>query len=84
MHLAIAALGMNVPVMAATYQGKFEGLFHHFCLDDKYLLTPDRFLSQEMVSIFNMFIADLPILSHQVAEKMPEVLEKSKLNLADE
>jgi polysaccharide pyruvyl transferase WcaK-like protein len=84
MHLAIAALGMNVPVMAATYQGKFEGLFHHFGLDDKYLLTPDRFLSQEMIDTFSMFVEELPILSQQVAEKMPEVLEKSKLNLADE
>ena len=84
MHLAIAALGMNVPVMAATYQGKFEGLFHHFSLYDKYLLTPDRFLSQEMIDTFSMFVEELPILSQQVAEKMPEVLEKSKLNLADE
>ena len=84
MHLAIAALGMNVPVMAATYQGKFEGLFHHFGLDDKYLLIPERFLAQEMVDTFNMFIADLPDLSQRVTEKMPEVLEKSKLNLANE
>lgn len=84
MHLAIAALGMNVPVMAATYQGKFEGLFHHFGLDDKYLLTPERFLSQEMIDTFSLFVEELPVLSQQVAEKMPEVLEKSKLNLADE
>lgn len=33
MHLAIASLGAGTPVLAFTYQDKFEGLFQHFGLE---------------------------------------------------
>ena len=32
MHLAIAALGMEVPVVALAYQGKFDGMMQRFDL----------------------------------------------------
>lgn len=34
MHLAIASLSQGTPVVSLTYQGKMEGLFHHFSLPD--------------------------------------------------
>lgn len=84
MHLAIAALGMGVPVMAATYQGKFEGLFEHFGLDDSFLLDPKRFLSNALVFTFDSFIKDLPDLKKQISIRLPLVQELSIANLKDE
>lgn len=84
MHLAIAALGMGTPVMAATYQGKFEGLFQHFGLDESYLLPPKRFLSDDLVSTFDSFIHQLPELKKQITERLPLVEQYSYANLSGE
>ena len=84
MHLAIAALGMRVPVMAATYQGKFEGLFQHFGLDGTFLLNPQEFLSDTLIDKFNLFINSLPELRQKISRKLPLVLELSNKNLQDE
>lgn len=84
MHLAIAALGMATPVMAAAYQGKFEGLFRHFNLDDTYLLSPEKFLSDDMVPVFEAFCAAIPALKDSITKGLPSVLELSISNLHDE
>lgn len=84
MHLAIAALGMKAPVLAATYQGKFEGLFQHFGLDETYLLNPKRFLSDDMISTFGSFIKRIPELKRQISERLPLVQELSNANFEDE
>ena len=84
MHLAIAAFGMEVPVMAATYQGKFEGLFLHFNLDDTFLLNPKRFLSHEIVETFASFLQAIPDLKKQFSERLPVVQQLSYKNLKDE
>ena len=84
MHLAIAAFGMEVPVMAATYQGKFEGLFLHFNLDDTFLLNPKRFLSHEIVETFASFLQAIPDLKKQISERLPVVQQLSYKNLKDE
>lgn len=83
MHLAIAALGMEVPVMAATYQGKFEGLFQHFGLDETYLLDIKSFLSKDMVETFDKFLVNLPQLREKIQGKLPQVVELSKSNIRD-
>lgn len=44
MHLAIAALGMGIPVGCVTYQDKFEGLMAHFQLDNSLLLPAEEFV----------------------------------------
>lgn len=41
MHLGIAALGMGKPIAAFVYQGKFSGLFEHFCLTKDLLVDPE-------------------------------------------
>lgn len=84
MHLAIAALGMKVPVMAATYQGKFEGLFQHFGLPEEYLLNPQKFLSEEMLSVFDKWINDITHLHSQIAEGLQHVIELSNSNLSND
>lgn len=40
MHLAIAALGMGVPIAAVAYQDKFEGLLEHFGLNRSLIIQP--------------------------------------------
>jgi colanic acid/amylovoran biosynthesis protein len=40
MHLAIAALGGGVPILAFAYQAKFAGLLRHFALPDWLLIDP--------------------------------------------
>lgn len=80
MHLAIAALGMGIPVMAATYQGKFEGLFRHFMIDESFLLEPQEFLSNQMVKCFYCFINELSAMKLQIKKQLPLVLELSQNN----
>ena len=42
MHLGIAALGQGKPIAAFAYQGKFAGLFAHFDLDVRFIVSPDK------------------------------------------
>lgn len=82
MHLAIAALGQGKSVMAATYQGKFEGLFRHFDLPEDYLLSPDDFISSNMIDCFFNYINHLPQLTQQVQSRLNHVMELSNKNFA--
>lgn len=84
MHLAIAALGMNVPVMAATYQGKFEGLFQHFGMNGDFLLSPSEFLSDAVEDKFTDFLTQIPNLKTQITAVLPNVLSLSYLNICNE
>ena len=47
MHLMIAALGRDVPVLAVEYQGKFAGMLSHFGLGKKQLMEPSDVCSSE-------------------------------------
>lgn len=81
MHLAIAALGQGKSVMAASYQGKFEGLFQHFRLPDTYLLNPDVFISDAMIPVFYSYLDHLRELTSQVKKMLPSVVQLSQKNL---
>ncbi len=81
MHLAIAALGQGKSVMAASYQGKFEGLFQHFRLPDTYLLNPDVFISDAMIPVFYSYLDHLRELTSQVEKMLPSVVQLSQKNL---
>lgn len=52
MHLAIAALGMGVPIGGFAYQGKFSGLLKHFGLDDSLLLSGADAMNAERLEEF--------------------------------
>ena len=81
MHLAIAALGQEKPVMAATYQGKFEGLFKHFDLDENLLLSPEQFISEHFITVLDMFLSDLVNIHEKIKLKLPDVQRLSEKNL---
>lgn len=84
MHLAIASLGMGVPVVAVTYQDKFEGLFRHFGLPSWLLLPPARLLGPDALrDAVIRFVDELAPLGAQVRQALPAVLAASRLNLAD-
>lgn len=82
MHLAIASLGMGVPVAAITYQDKFHGLFAHFDLPSSLLMTaadaahPDRLLA-----MMTAFVDRLDPLQAQVRAALPGVMAASERNL---
>jgi polysaccharide pyruvyl transferase WcaK-like protein len=68
MHLAIASLGMGVPVMCLTYQDKFEGLFRHFGLPQEFLLPPAVFDTEGALdTALKRFLTALPELRATVA-----------------
>lgn len=81
MHLAIAALGQGKSVLAASYQGKFEGLFQHFSLPQQYILPASTFISEAMVKSFNDYISHLDELNTQVQRALPHVTNLSEQNL---
>jgi len=82
MHLAIASLGMGVPVAALTYQDKFQGLFDHFGLPDAFLMKPDEAKRAErLAAVLDRFVSELPQLRDQVHAALPRVKEASCRNL---
>ena len=81
MHLAIAALGQGKSVMAASYQGKFEGLFDHFNIPHKYILSANKFISSEMVDCFGDYVSNLEALNTVVARSLPNVIQLSENNI---
>lgn len=83
MHLAIAALGMDVPVMVAEYQGKFRGLFAHFDYPDRYLLTPGEFCGDAFLPAADAFIASLRDLKLRVLAALPKVNDLSRKNFEE-
>lgn len=83
MHLAIASLGMGVPVLAITYQDKFEGLYRHFALPDWLLLSPQAMLTEDVPrERLVRFVDTLVPLREQVAEKLPAVRLAARDNFA--
>lgn len=83
MHLAIASLGMGVPVAALTYQDKFQGLMRHFSLPDDLLLAPEKLQSDEpLVSLLERFTQSLEQQKEKVSQFLPEVKKSSAKNVA--
>jgi polysaccharide pyruvyl transferase WcaK-like protein len=81
MHLAIAALGMGVPIAVVSYQDKFEGLLEHFGLDRSALISPRQLGDFE--SVWNWMEAALHSrieLAAQVRAKLPGVLDLARRN----
>lgn len=82
MHLAIAALGMGRPVAALTYQDKFQGLFTHFELPQRFLLDPAALLAAgRLEQMMIDFVDSLPALERQVAQHLAGVSALAARNL---
>lgn len=84
MHLAIAALGMKIPVAGIVYQGKFEGTFAHFNLDTCYTIYPDDAADNHKLAIFfERWISDLNYCKNKIELNLDSVIEKAKSNFYD-
>lgn len=82
MHLAIAALGSGVPVASLAYQGKCEGLFAHFDLEDLVLDWREAVKPGRLLSWFTPLVARRKQVAAQIAARLPGTLELAALNLA--
>ena len=80
MHLAIAALGMGIPVMTANYQGKFTGLFDLFQIPNKYILDLQEMCSHTLINRFDEFYAEYEHICDTVKNNKKKVLELSSIN----
>lgn len=81
MHLAIAALGMGVPVLALTYQDKFQGLFDYFNLPEWLLVSPNAVLeTQDLIAKIEQFIDERSNLQKAIRAHLPKVQELSNNN----
>lgn len=83
MHLAIATLGVGVPVLVFGYKGKMEGLLEHFSLDSRLCISGrSLFDRQALVSGLQFFVAGLDAMNRQVKLQLPKVVKLSRDNLA--
>lgn len=81
MHLAIAALGMGIPVLAMVYQGKFEGTLSFFNIDEKFLMNPAQVANYSyFTEIMESWIKRLPALREEVECSLERVQGLSKSN----
>jgi polysaccharide pyruvyl transferase WcaK-like protein len=81
MHLSIASLSQGTPAFGVTYQGKFEGLFRHFGLEDMYI-TPEQLMDTDATAnVLAENIKRVPELRGKIKKRLPQVIELARLNL---
>ncbi|MEY8216416.1 MAG: polysaccharide pyruvyl transferase family protein [Colwellia sp.] len=81
MHLAIAALGVGVPVLGIVYQGKFEGTLSFFNLEKRFLMTPSQAADYSYFQkTVHAWAAGLTSLRREVSCSLERILELSKDN----
>jgi polysaccharide pyruvyl transferase WcaK-like protein len=82
MHLAIAALGQGIPVACITYQGKFEGLFHHFQLDDLTIEPAKALVPGALTDFAREMLRRRVTIRSALTRALPRVLILAEKNLA--
>ena len=80
MHLAIAALGMCVPVACISYQGKFEGLYQHFGLEPLTISPADACDAGKLSRFLTGAILDCARLKSSIEAALPGVTELARAN----
>lgn len=83
MHLAIGALSSGVPIMAATYQGKFHGLFKHYELPETLLLSPTDFITPQFISTFNYLLSNKNLFVKTIERRQADINQLSIKNLEE-
>jgi polysaccharide pyruvyl transferase WcaK-like protein len=83
MHLAIASLGSGVPVACVGYQGKYEGLFRHFGLEEMVVDWREVAESGRLSSWFTPFVSRRQELARRITERLPHVVELARKGLQD-
>lgn len=82
MHLAIAALGQEVPVACITYQGKFSGLLTgHFKLAGVSITPEMAFQPNQLANFLNDQISKRGETQKNIQAKLPDVKRLSSINL---
>lgn len=81
MHLAIAALGSGTPILAITYQDKFEGLYQHFGLPLEHTLSPLQCLGNEFLTRVNNAYTQRHDMKERIRASLPQVIELASRNL---
>lgn len=80
MHLAIACLGQGTPAICIGYQGKMEGLFEHFELQNMVISPRDAFNANGLADMAIATLARTSELRAQISKHLPKVLSLAKLN----
>ncbi len=82
MHLSIASLGQGTPIGCMVYQGKFQGLFNHFDLPEKYLFNPRECDTEsELLDFITLIVGERNIIKDIVTSNLKHVKSLSKENL---
>jgi polysaccharide pyruvyl transferase WcaK-like protein len=80
MHLSIASLAEGTPVFGVAYQGKFEGLFRHFGLENMFI-THQELRDPELAARFlELGIRRLPDIRRTIRERLPHVKDLARRN----
>jgi colanic acid/amylovoran biosynthesis protein len=82
MHLAIASLGAQTPVLAIAYQDKFDGLFcDHFELPSATILYPEQCLDRGLAERLAWAIAQRDDARRRIKARLPQVMALARKNL---
>lgn len=82
MHLTIASLSEGTPVFAVAYQGKFEGLFQHFGLENM-LVNEQQIMDPAGTAVFlETGIHRLPEIREQIRARLATVKSLARSNLS--
>ena len=82
MHLAIAALGMGVPVACIEYQGKFEGLFRHFEIDGMVIDNSRALCFDSIETSLRALIRNRHDMARKIKARLPEIINLSLMNFS--
>ncbi|OUS15919.1 hypothetical protein A9Q88_09200 [Gammaproteobacteria bacterium 50_400_T64] len=80
MHLAIACLGQSTPALCIGYQGKMEGLYEHFDLQNMVISPNEAFKSKSLVKSATNLLSKTQELKTKIEKKLPHVLSLAKSN----
>lgn len=80
MHLAIASLSRQVPVISFVYQGKFEGLYKFFKFKENLMFESNDFDSESLSNSVNYLLEDIS-LSSMLKESFNNVKTLAEENL---
>ena len=83
MHLAIACLGVKTPVLGIVYQGKFEGLYSYFELEQMLIEPQEAIKADKLLSCVLSGLENRDKMRQQLAIKLPGVVELAKQNFSD-
>jgi polysaccharide pyruvyl transferase WcaK-like protein len=83
MHFAIASLGAGTPPICLAYQGKFEGLFEHFAIEQALVTAREVAATEPFVEFLAANLRRVGQLRSQIAGRLPQITALSQSNFRD-